>query len=437
MIMNHIRTGEKTVEVFLEKHGNTSVEALQTEAIESGEDAVHNFLAKHGNIQIKAFDTVTFKDELRDAFPVLNDEVDSSFLLDLLYFFPIEKTYISTGSYDQYLYDLEKTVIDNYETGNFQVSFFYAHLVFMSYVYYCVEKAYQLEPERMKDIFYPINSYHGQDDKPDIENFGNVYEFSKIPEKDIFKVFHIMGMDDAQIKSFSKYISTRDDFAHATGKGNISEQEFEQNIKSVIGNMNSLMELFKPHIKEIYISFMLERLDYDYDGIMDNFNDFVFDNGLSILDLDYLCHLGVRNLQDSNETLKINYQATRNIHCALMEYCLENDGIEPPVAYNSLRNEKYLYFRYRDKADNFITNELGIDIYRCIKEGGRLPLYECPECGAEQLAFDESKGKYHCFSCDANYSTEDLSFCARCGDIMKRNDDVSICPNCIDHMLEE
>lgn len=205
--------------------------------INKGKEEVDRILKKIGNMPVSALYSETFKDELKDAFPVFDDEIDTAFLIELLYYFPIDKTYISTGSYDQYLYDLEKTVIDNYESGNYQVSYFYAHLIFMSYVYYSVEKAYQFEPERMKDIFYPINSYRGRDDKPDIENFGSVYEFSKIPEKDIFKVFRVLGMEDTVIREFSSYISSRDDYAHATGHGNLSEEEFQRNIKTVIGNI--------------------------------------------------------------------------------------------------------------------------------------------------------------------------------------------------------
>lgn len=381
--------------------------------------------------------SMTFIEELNDAFPVFNDELDTSFLLKLLYFFPIEKTYISTGSYDQYLYDLEKTVIDNYDTGNFQVSFFYAHLIFMSYVYYCVEKAYNIEPDRMKDIFYPINSYHGRDDKPDLEGYGNVYEFSKIPEKDIFKVFHVMGMDDATIKEFSRYISSRDDYAHATGKGNISEQEFRQNIKTVIGNMNTLRKLFSPYLKTLYIEFMLKRLDVDYDVLTDNFNDFIFDNSLSIYDLIYLCNLGVKNLQDSNETLKMNYQATRNSHCSFIEYCHDNEGIALPEGYPSLRNEEYLFYRYKNHAKDFIENELEISEYQCVKDGGEFPLYECSECGEEQLAYDEETHRYHCFACGADYTDEDLTFCERCGSPMRQYGELSICRNCIEEMKGE
>ena len=386
--MDKLEKGKRATEKTLEKIGDVPISEIPAEMIERGRAATESLIAKYGHLTVRAINAVTFKDELRDAFPVFNDELDTDFLLELLYFFPIDKTYISTGSYDQYLYDLEKTVIDNYDSGNYQVSFFYAHLIFMSYVYYCVEKAYDIEPDRMKDVFYPINSYHGKDDKPDLEDYGNVYEFSKIPEKDIFKVFHIMGMDDATIKEFSRYISSRDDYAHATGKGNISEQEFRQNIKTVIGNMNTLRGLFLPYLKSRYVEFMLERLDVDYDVVTDNFNDFVFDNSLSICDLDYLCHLGVKNLQESNETLRTNYQSTRNVHCAFIEYCNDNDGIALPDGYPSLRNEKYLFYRYKHHAKDYIENELGINEYRCVKDGGEFPVYECPECGVEQLAYD-------------------------------------------------
>ena len=435
--MDIVDDGKAAVEKILDENGDTPIRDISPETIERGKTIMEDLIEKYGDFPIKANNTMTFKDELSDAFPIFNDELDTSFLLELLYYFPIEKTYIAAGSYDQYLYDLEKTVIDNYDTGNFQVSFFYAHLIFMSYVYYCVEKAYKLEPERMKDIFYPINAYSGKNDKPNIENYGSVYEFSKIPEKEIFKVFHILGMDDPTIKEFSNYLRDRNDFAHATGKGNISEQEFRQNIKTVIGNMNRLSELFLSHLKSLYIDFMLERLDYGYEAIMDNFNDIVFDNALSIRDLEYLCRLGVKNLQESNENLKANYQVTRNIHCAFLEYCYINYGIELPDGYVSLRNDNFLFYRYKYNAKAYVENELGINEYQCIKDGGELPVYECPECGVEQLAYDADTHRYHCFACDANYSDEDLAFCERCGSLMRRNDEFPVCQNCIEDMMKD
>ena len=155
----------------------------------------------------------TFKDALYGAFQPADDEFDPSFLVRLLEYFPTDKVDIGNESYDQYLYDLEKTVVDNYEKGNYQVSFFYAHLVFMSYVYYSVEHALLISPGRVKDVYYSLRSYNGRDDKPDLDSYESVYGFSKIPEKDIFKVFHVIGMDEQSITDRVKYINRRDQYA--------------------------------------------------------------------------------------------------------------------------------------------------------------------------------------------------------------------------------
>lgn len=376
----------------------------------------------------------TFKEELYNAFPLYNDENDITFLIELLYYFPIDRTYISVGNYDQYLYDLEKTVIDNYESGNYQVSYFYAHLIFMSYVYYCVEKTYQIAPDRMKDIYYPINSYHGRSDKPDLEKYSSVYEFSKIPEKDIFKVFHILGMDDSTIGIFSKYISGRDDFAHATGKGNISEDDLVTNIRTIIGNMETLHKSFEKHLEQLYIDYMIDHIECGYDTIIDNSFDFVFNNGLSIADLEYLSHLGVKRLQDSHETLKTNYQATRNIHCTFIEYCIENNGTNIPDGYSSLRNAAYLHYKYQDKANEYVEDELGINAYRCEKDGGEFPVYDCPECGYDQLVYDAEADKYHCFHCSEDFTSDQLFVCSECNRLKYRNGD-AICTECADALM--
>lgn len=378
----------------------------------------------------------TVKDDLYAAFPLFNDENDVSFLMELLYFFPIDKIYVSVGSYDQYLYDLQKTVIDNYEDGNFQVSFFYAHLIFMSYVYYCVEKAYRFKPERMKDIFYPINSYRGRDDKPGIETYRSVYEFSKIPEKDIFKVFYIMGMEDQEINALSKYISTRDDYAHATGKGNISEEKLVQDVRNIKGNMRTLHKLFFPDLKELYVQFLLEYAGDTYDIVVDNIFDFMFENSLSLVDIEYLCSLGISGIRNENEAFKEKYRKIKKVHCAFIEYCIENDGIEPPETYSVLRDEAYLYYRYEGLAKEYVEKELGINEYICIKDGGEFPVYECVECGEDQFVYDQDAEKYHCFACGQEYSEDRIGFCSRCGRVMLENGSV-VCRNCLENIMEE
>ncbi len=362
---------------------------------------------------------------------------DFSFIDNLMDFFPLDKVDWNAGTYDQYLADLRKTVVDNYECGNYQVAYFYAHLIFMSYVYYCVERAYQIHPNRMKDVFYPINAYHGKDDKPKLENYSSIYAFSKIPEKEIFKVFYIMGMEDGLIQAISTYIKKRDNYAHATGKGNISEDELIQNIHSIVGNMKCLSNLFIPIIKEKYIEYLLEHKLNDFTAIADTASDFILDNALSLNHIRFICNMGLSNIRNDSEEFKMNYHLVKKIHCAFIEYCIEDKAIEEPETMQALRDDAYLCYRYKGNAVEYVENELGISRYRCGKDGVEFPVYECPECEEEQLVFDAEKEQYHCFACDRNFTTKELSFCERCGSLMQRKDDFQICQMCIANIERE
>ena len=378
----------------------------------------------------------TFKDALYGAFQPEDEEYDPSFLVRLLEYFPTDKVDVGSGTYDQYLYDLEKTVVDNYEKGNYQVSFFYAHLIFMSYTYYCVDHAFQTNPGRMKDLFYPINAYNGKKDKPDIENHASVYDFSKIPEKEIFKVFRALEMEDETIKALSKYISDRDDYAHATGQGNISVDALVQNIRTITKHMEALYGIFKGPAKDLYVQYLLIHCETEYSDVVDGVYDFIVDNMLSLHDLEYLCHLGISGIRNENEEFKSKYRFIKKVHCTFIEYCMENMGIDSPSSYTDLRDEAYLYYKYQDNAVEYVENELGVSAYECGKEGVEFPVYECLECGAEQLAHDTKAQKYHCFSCGEDFDESTISFCSQCGAIMKDNE-IDICPNCIENITAD
>ena len=359
------------------------------------------------------------------------------FVDELLSFFPLNKVDWRAGIYDQYLYDLQKTVVDNYENGNYQVSYFYAHLIFMSYVYYCVEKAYQLQPERLKDVFYPLNAYRGKErKKPSLDNYKSVYDFSLFPEKDIFKIFHVIGMDDVLIKNFAQYINNRDDFAHATGQGNISIDSLRQNIRTIIGNMESLFQVFKPHLKTIYVRYLFEHTIHPYRTIIDTIEDFISDSQFSLKDIDFLCRLGMRAVQDENQLSHEQYLLFRKVHCAFIEHCIDNIGVEVPDPYESLRDEKYLFWRYENDAAAYVENELGIDEYSCVKDGGEFPVYDCPECDCDQLVHDARTGKWHCFHCGEDFIDSDLAVCDECGRIM-REDEFCICEACYRYKMEK
>lgn len=352
-------------------------------------------------------------------------------------FFPMDKVDWEAGTYDQYLYDLIKTVLDNYAAGNYQVSYFYAHLIFMSYVYYSVEKVFQFRPDRMKDVFYPINAYNGRSDKPDIENYKSVYEFSKIPEKEIFKIFYVMGMDTSQIHSMSSYISSRDNYAHATGEGNISAEALTQNIMTIKGNMQTVHKAFFTDFKKQYVQFLLSNVCKSFSDVQNNIEIYISENSLSLFDIQFLTNkIGLSNIRNENEEVKRNYRFIKIIHCAFIDYCIENYASTEPDNFKELRSDMYLQWRYENNAEEYIERELKISEYDCVKDGGEFPLFNCPDCDAEQMVYDEQRKHYHCFGCGKDYSKDELTRCEDCG-VLMHHKDIPLCSDCLEGKLEE
>lgn len=358
-------------------------------------------------------------------------------------FFPMDKVDWEAGTYDQYLYDLIKTVLDNYAAGNYQVSYFYAYLIFMSYVYYSVEKVFQFRPDRMKDVFYPINAYNGRRDKPDIENYQSVYEFSKIPEKEIFKIFYVMGMDTSQIHSMSSYISSRDNYAHATGEGNISAEALTQNIMTIKGNMQTVHKAFFSDLKKQYVRFLLSNVSNSFLEVKNNIDIYISENSLSLFDIAFINNkIGLSNIikkdvDDANDAdYKKKYRSIKNIHCAFIDYCIENYASAEPDNFKRLRNDGYLYWRYENNAEEYIERELKINEYDCVKDGGEFPLFNCPDCDAEQMVYNEQKRHFHCFGCGANYLKDELIRCEGCG-VLMHNKDIPLCSECLERKLED
>lgn len=352
---------------------------------------------------------------------------------ELMSYFPLAKVDEKAGTIDQYLFDLRKTVVDNYKNGNYQVSYFYAHLIFMSYVYYSVDLAYKYLPDKLKDQYDLINSYNAKD-KPNIATNTDVYLFSKIPEKEIFKVFYAIGMDVQYIQQLSSYVSSRDKYAHATGEGNINVTTFETYIDTIKKNMDTVHQLFHKYIKEHYITFLLTNCKSTYKEAILKIVDYISDENFSTKDIEYLSNLGISNIRNENEEFRRNYRFVRRLHCALVEYCIETYGIVEPASFKDLRNATYLKFKYADNAKDYVEQELGIDEYSYVKDGGEFPVYDCPECCHDQLVYDAEADKYHCFHCSQDFEGDDLIHCSCCNTITYKND-VELCNNCIEQKL--
>ena len=358
-----------------------------------------------------------------DEYPVFID--------NLMGYFPLDKVDEEAGTYDQYLFDLQKTVIDNYYSGNYQVAYFYAHLIFMSYVYYSIELAYSIWPDKVKDQYDLLNAY-GTRDKPNLQNHASTYAFSKIPEKEIFKVFYAIGMDVQYIQQLSKYVEKRDDYAHATGEGNINIEAFEGNIRTISQNMDRIHALFTPILKSAYVSFLTDSIELSYAELKERIEEFIFDHGYSLKDLTFLCNLGISNIRNENEKVKTHYRCVRRTHCAFIDYCMENENIDEPEGFSALYDDAYIYYQYQGNAEEYVEKELGLSVHHSASREGDHLIYPCPECSKEQLALDAVKGIFRCFSCGKVYTSQDLTFCTECGRLMKRDESSPVCHDCIE-----
>lgn len=356
-------------------------------------------------------------------------------LQEILNYFPIEDVDFGTGSGDQYLQDLSKVIEDNYNSGNYQVAFFYTHLLFMSYVYYSVAKAHKISSTRVEDIYYPINAYHGER-KPNLDT-NNIYEFSSIPEKEIFKIFHGLGLDEGFIRSISNYINKRDSYAHATGNGNISEDALDDKVKGIIKNIQIINAVFNEHTSSLYKKFLFKNYRLDYNDAKDLFEDFIFDYQFSVADLKHICNLGISSFRDESEEIKENFRHVKNLHCAFFAHCIENYNFDSNECFNEwTAKDFYLGYRYKDEANSFIEDVLKINEYECVKDGGEYPLYKCPNCGEEQLVYIKEEVIYKCFHCGYQREARELTRCCECGELFETEDEI-ICYECLKRKMEE
>jgi hypothetical protein len=88
-------------------------------------------------------------------------------------------------------------------------------------------------------------------------------------------------------------------------------------------------------------------------------------------------------------------------------------------------------------AEDWIGSVLGISEYRAVKEGGELPLYECPDCEQRAMVDRGSSGDLHeedrwvCFACGERWADRGIDQCARCGEPFDPDSGAgSVCRRC-------
>lgn len=390
--------------------------------IEVGKEYVSRILDKMGNMPISELADYSFEDNLPGQIYKINRFLPQLFQDDS------EKKYIGA---------LQLALETSYKNGLYQFAYIQYHMLFMSVLYFVALKISWMHKEEFNKVIYylskgNINTFY---DSKNTRN-GKIYfgSFALISESDFFLILRIIGMDDDMLGRLRPFVETRNKFAHANGNMMITtEEKFIEKIAEYNNELEKIFKLFEKDIVSLYFKTITDEDFYDpeirsYIDVDEQIIEgFIRSNLLSRTEMNYLRKNSVSAYKEHK-----GFEEIKNLHYALCHYY---DTINTNDDYAPI-DDKYFQYKYRDKASEFIENELNIYAYSCVKDGIEFPLYECPDCEEEQLVYDRETDKYHCFHCDADFLGNELSFCSEC-DRPMRNIESCICHSCFTEKMEE
>lgn len=346
---------------------------------------------------------------------------------------------------EEFADETEKKYIDalilaaqtSYENGLYQFAYVQYHMLFMTAVYYEILKVSLFHEEELKKaLFYLLKDRYAEFWKESNTKNGKLYfgSFAVINESDVFMLLRVVGLDNNLLGELKKLVEERNKYAHANGQLQLTSDElFVEALNSYNAKIQKVVELLRCDLIDFYKKTVTDPDFYDpeirayLDPDEQMIQEFIKEYSLSRAELNWLRKIPLSDFDGCEGKEEI-----KTLHRALIHYYRELTQDE-----YQLFDDPYVLFKYKGNAAEFVEKELEISAYECGKDGGEFPVFECPECGEEQLAYDADSHRYHCFACDENFTDEDLTFCERCGSLMRRNAYTPICQNCIDDMAKD
>ena len=325
----------------------------------------------------------------------------------------------------------------SYENGLYQFAYVQYHMLFMAAVYYAILKVFVFHEEELKKaLYYLLKDRYADFWKETNTKNGKLYfgSFAVIHESDVFMLLRVVDLDNNLLGELKKLVQKRNKYAHANGHLQLTSDElFMEELNSYNTIIQRVIELLKSDLIGFYKKAISDPDFYDpeirayLDPDEQIIQKFIKEYSLSRTELNWLRKIRLSDFDgyDGEDEIK-------TLHGALIHYYRElaQDEYQP-------FDDPYVLHKYKNNAEEFVERELDISTYECGKDGGELPVYECPECGEKHLVYDADTHRYHCFGCDVNYTDADLTFCEHCGGLMPRNGDIPICQDYVENAMEE
>ncbi len=248
---------------------------------------------------------------------------------EILDYLPIDDLEVN-----DYVTPLFNSTLVTFEKEEYQFSYFALHLIFMTNIYSFIWKIGQFYKERYEDSLLFARPYNGC--QVDFKEIKSVFDFSNIPEKDIFEFFSLIGVEKSYIKSIKSLIDARNQMAHATGKFQIStEVEFNDAIRELMSVLENLQTKLNLTIREWYkfelLNYAKTELEESHLTISDYIDSvFLTNHGFSKKDLIACVQFGLSRFRDKDQfdLSKVEIDRIKEFHEVLKIKYAEIMGIE-------------------------------------------------------------------------------------------------------------
>jgi hypothetical protein len=244
-------------------------------------------------------------------------------LEEILNYLPISA--VDKEDVSLYVQNITNLILVNYRYEQYQFAYFGLHLLYMTYIYFTVWKTSKVIPKRYEDATVFARAYNGR--AFNFLNVESIFEYSLVPEKELPKIFRLIGLDDGQIGNISGLVDTRNDMAHASGKFEIpNDMEFASKANSICISMRNIHQCMINQIKAWYQDILLKYCSGEFEAYIDD-NDFIFEQmiqnfNLSVNELLVCNEMSIRELTASNPKIRDSLKSFKN---SLKTYC-ENHG---------------------------------------------------------------------------------------------------------------
>ena len=192
------------------------------------------------------------------------DYTEIPYIQEILNFLPINPE--DEEDVINYIQNITTLIAVNYKYGQYQFAYFGVHLLYMTYVYCVAWKIGQIEPDRYKDAIVFARPYNGRERDFKIEDTDSIFSYSLMPEKEIAKLFRIIGLDKSQISVVSNLVEMRNEMAHASGKFEIlTEDIFDAKVSNVITSMKNIHRCMDTLIRKWYEQVLISFCKGEYE----------------------------------------------------------------------------------------------------------------------------------------------------------------------------